>query len=114
LGAGWGTDDGPQSGYFPFYIGLLMSALPRLVNLFKALRYAPHHSRLCRKQPAKAWCMAIFHSQRGLCGGDADGWAFMWRLAIFIAVFMRWQGKFSLASFGWHGRRRARGALRDV
>lgn len=36
LGAGW-ADDGPQSGYFPFYIGLMLMASSACV-LFKALR----------------------------------------------------------------------------
>lgn len=35
LGAGW-ADDGPQSGYFPFYIGLMLLASSGVV-LFKAL-----------------------------------------------------------------------------
>ena len=35
MGAGW-ADDGPQSGYFPFYIGLMLLASSGFV-LFKAL-----------------------------------------------------------------------------
>jgi hypothetical protein len=35
LGAGW-ADDGPQSGYFPFYIGLMLLASSGVV-LFKAM-----------------------------------------------------------------------------
>src|SRR5262245_40199969 len=35
LGAGWGSD-GPQSGYFPFYIALVMSGAS-LFNLYRAL-----------------------------------------------------------------------------
>ncbi|NBQ91265.1 MAG: tripartite tricarboxylate transporter TctB family protein [Betaproteobacteria bacterium] len=35
MGAGW-ADDGPQSGYFPFYIGLMLVASSGFV-LFKAL-----------------------------------------------------------------------------
>jgi hypothetical protein len=37
-GAGWNTD-GPQSGYFPFYTGLIM-AIAGLVTLVQALRNA--------------------------------------------------------------------------
>jgi len=36
IGAGW-TDDGPQSGYFPFYIGMLL-CLASVVNLVSAVR----------------------------------------------------------------------------
>ena len=36
IGAGWGSE-GPQSGYFPFYIGLLMN-VASVVNLLLALK----------------------------------------------------------------------------
>src|SRR5260221_4440404 len=36
IGAGWG-DDGPRSGYFPFYIGILITG-SSLVNFVLALR----------------------------------------------------------------------------
>jgi hypothetical protein len=36
LGARWGSD-GPQAGYFPFYIGVLL-CISGAVNLFRALR----------------------------------------------------------------------------
>ena len=55
-GAGWG-DDGPQSGYFPFYIGLLMSAAT-LVNLCKALRYG--HPTSCVSKGKIKRVRAIF------------------------------------------------------
>jgi hypothetical protein len=39
LGARW-SDDGPQSGYFPFYIGLL-NCISCVVNLAQALVFKP-------------------------------------------------------------------------
>jgi hypothetical protein len=36
LGARWGSD-GPQAGYFPFYIGVIL-VVSGVVNLFRALR----------------------------------------------------------------------------
>ena len=36
VGAGW-ADDGPQSGYFPFYIGIFL-CISSLVNFIQALR----------------------------------------------------------------------------
>ena len=36
VGAGW-ADDGPQSGYFPFYVGTLM-VVSGVANLFIAVR----------------------------------------------------------------------------
>lgn len=96
IGAGW-TADGPQSGYFPFYIGLLMN-VASAANLWQAWR----------------------------SGGDGAGEAFVTRgqlrlvltvllplaaylgllhliglyvaSALFIAVFMRWQGRFRIAT----------------
>lgn len=36
IGAGW-TDEGPQSGYFPFYIGIFL-CISSLVNFVRAIR----------------------------------------------------------------------------
>ena len=44
IGAGW-TEDGPQSGYFPFWIGLILVAAS-LGTLVQALRPAPGRERL--------------------------------------------------------------------
>ena len=91
LGAGWGND-GPQSGYFPFYIGLLMT-IATLANLVSALRQKKSESFVSR--PRLKLVMAIFlpclvylavMQMLGLYVSSA----------IFIAVFMRWQGKFSV------------------
>ena len=91
LGAGWGSD-GPQSGYFPFYIGLLMT-IATLANLVNALRQKKSESFVSR--PRLKLVMAIFlpclvylaiMQMLGLYVSSA----------IFIAVFMRWQGKFSI------------------
>ncbi len=90
-GAGWGSD-GPQSGYFPFYIGLLMT-IATLANLFNALRLKTSESFVSR--PKLKLVMALFlpcliylavMQMLGLYVSSA----------IFIAVFMRWQGKFSI------------------
>lgn len=90
-GAGW-SSDGPQSGYFPFYIGLLMT-IATLANLFNALRLKKNESFVSR--PKLKLVMAIFlpclvylavMQMLGLYVSSA----------IFIAVFMRWQGKFGI------------------
>jgi hypothetical protein len=44
LGASW-TDDGPGAGYFPFYIGLVIS-LASVGILFKALRASKGHTEI--------------------------------------------------------------------
>lgn len=44
IGTGW-ADDGPQAGYFPFYIGLLLCAAS-VINLVASLRNAKHASEV--------------------------------------------------------------------
>lgn len=90
MGAGW-SEDGPQSGYFPFYVGLLMS-VATLVNLFKALRYRHLTSFVSRGKLALV--MAIFVPCLVYLGTMQLLGLYV-ASAIFIAVFMRWQGKFS-------------------
>ncbi len=43
LGAKW-ADDGPQAGYFPFYIGLII-CVAAVLNLFAALRVRPERDK---------------------------------------------------------------------
>lgn len=91
-GAGWGND-GPQSGYFPFYVGLLMT-LATLGNLVSALRSKGTESFVSRLKFKLV--MAIFLP----CIAYLAAMQFLGMYvssAIFIAVFMRWQGKFSMA-----------------
>lgn len=91
MGAGW-SEDGPQSGYFPFYVGLLMS-VATLVNLFKALRYRHNTSFVTKGRLALV--LAIFVPCLVYLG--VMQWLGLYvASAIFIAAFMRWQGKFSL------------------
>ena len=92
IGSGWSAD-GPQSGYFPFYIGLLIAA-SSAVNLFQAIRkgrdrsvFVPHKKLrlvLAVFLPSMVYVFAI-----GYVGIYVAS-------ALFIAVFMWWQGKFRL------------------
>ena len=103
IGAGWG-DDGPQSGYFPFYVGLLMN-IASIVTLWQV------------------WRSGGAAEGEGGTADTADADTFVTRgqlrlvltvllplvvylgllhvvglyvaSALFIAVFMRWQGRFS-------------------
>lgn len=91
IGAGW-ADDGPQSGYFPFYIGLLMN-VASLVNLFKGFRTNPEIPFVSREQIKLV--LAIFLPS--VLYVAVMQWIGLYvASAIFIAVFMRWQGKFSV------------------
>ncbi|HPG62766.1 MAG TPA: tripartite tricarboxylate transporter TctB family protein, partial [Casimicrobium sp.] len=90
MGAGWGAS-GPESGYFPFYIGLMM-AIASVVNLIKGWRMSREKSFVSSQAlrlvgamffPALAFVFAMQWLGLYVSG------------AILIAVFMRWQGKFS-------------------
>jgi hypothetical protein len=97
-GAGW-TDEGPQSGYFPFYVGLLMN-VASVMNLLKALRANREIPFVSRTEVRLV--LAIFLPS--LIYVAAIQWLGLYVASvIFIAVFMRWQGKFSLLKSGLTG-----------
>jgi hypothetical protein len=58
IGIGW-ADEGPQSGYFPFYIGLILMASSGWVLLGQLLRWrAPDPEGFCtREQAGLVWAM---------------------------------------------------------
>jgi hypothetical protein len=92
LGAKWG-DDGPQAGYFPFYIGLII-AVSSLITLLQALRGQtprPHEAFVERGQfklvlavliPAVVFVLAI------------QWFGIYLASAVYMAVFMVWLGKY--------------------
>jgi hypothetical protein len=91
MGSKWGLE-GPQSGYFPFYIGLLI-CLSSLVTLAQAVRAKPAAGRpfvlwgpfkqvLTVLLPAAVYVLAVKYV--GLYVASA----------IYIAVFMIWLGKY--------------------
>lgn len=58
IGIGW-ADEGPQSGYFPFYIGLILIASSGWVVLSQLMRWrAAEHEGFCtREQAGLVWAM---------------------------------------------------------
>ena len=91
IGAGWGAE-GPQSGYFPFYVGLLMN-IASAVNL--ALAFKSDKAESFVSHPKIKLVLAIFLPC--LVYVAVMQWLGLYVASvIFIAVFMRWQGKFSL------------------
>ncbi|UCH52684.1 MAG: tripartite tricarboxylate transporter TctB family protein [Pseudomonadota bacterium] len=93
IGSGW-AEDGPQAGYFPFYIGLIIciasvwiffqTAFGKLAGggVFVSLRKL--RLVLAVLFPAIGFVIATYFI--GLYVSAA----------VFIAAFMRWQGKFSI------------------
>ena len=56
VGTGWG-DDGPRSGYFPFYIGLALLLSAGWVALQQLLRWRTHQPFAARAQMASVWAI---------------------------------------------------------
>jgi putative tricarboxylic transport membrane protein len=91
VGAGW-AGDGPQAGYFPFYVGLIMAAAS-LVNLYRAIADGGRVKFVEWSRFAQVIKVliptAIFVASIPWLGIYAPA-------ALFIGAFMRWLGK-----YGW-------------
>lgn len=98
LGASWG-EDGPQAGYFPFYIGLII-VIGCVINLWRALQLkgddnGPFVMRgqlkmvLAVMVPTTIYVLLI----AGI--GPVKGLGIYVSSALFIAWFMRRLGKYS-------------------
>ena len=91
LGARW-AEDGPQAGYFPFYVGLIV-CLSAVVNLVLALLNRKDGDRIfvgagqLKLVLAVLVPTAIYVALVGWIGIYAAS-------ALFIAFFMRWLGKY--------------------
>jgi len=92
LGAKWG-DNGPEDGYFPFYLGVMV-CVSSAINFFNGLRIQGARNKSfvevgqLRLVLSVLIPSAIFVGTVGWLGIYLSG-------AIFIAVFMRWLGKYS-------------------
>ncbi|MEO8305769.1 MAG: tripartite tricarboxylate transporter TctB family protein [Betaproteobacteria bacterium] len=102
LGAKWG-DDGPQSGYFPFYIGLLLciSGVATLAEI--AIKHWRQHGRFRgaiaqREDQFVAWSQlklvlsVLIPALVYVLGVQLIG--IYVASAVYIALFMRWLGKY--------------------
>ena len=93
LGAGW-SPSGPESGYFPFYVGLLIlasSAATLLINLFaknpnRAPFVEPEQLRRVLQVLAPSIVFVLFIDYIGIYVAGC----------LFIASFMWWLGKYPL------------------
>jgi len=99
LGAGWATD-GPESGYFPFYIGLILCAAS-VINFVNALRVenqADGDASFVSIASLKMVCSVLIPTiiYVALIGGvgPIPGLGIYVASAIFVAMFMRWLGKY--------------------
>ena len=91
LGAKW-ADDGPQTGYFPFYIGVLI-ALASVANLVAALAIRPERDKAFVEVGQLKLVLAVLVPTAIYVG--LIGWLGIYVASVlFIAFFMRWLGKY--------------------
>jgi putative tricarboxylic transport membrane protein len=94
LGAAWGSD-GPQAGYFPFYIGLII-LIASAINLFVALNRANKGAFVTRGQLRMVLIVMIPYAVYvALISNPVYSLGIYEASIIFIAAFMRYLGKYS-------------------
>ena len=96
LGARWGSD-GPEAGYFPFYIGLIL-CIASMVNFFAALKDKSGDSFVSTASLRMIMSVMIpTLIYVGLIGGvgPVPALGIYVASAIFIALFMKWLGKYA-------------------
>jgi hypothetical protein len=92
LGARW-AEDGPQAGYFPFYIGLLI-CVASSVNLVAGLRLKGEANGSFVETGQLALVLVVLLPAAIYVG--LIGWlGIYFTSAVFIAFFMRWLGKYA-------------------
>ena len=92
LGAQW-AEDGPQAGYFPFIIGLLI-CVASLVNLVAVFAWAREAERTFVEVEQLRMVMAVLVPTAVYVG--LIGWLGIYVASIlYIAFFMRWLGKYA-------------------
>ncbi len=92
LGARW-AEDGPQAGYFPFYIALLV-CISAAVNFAMALTNRADAGRDFVEREKLRLVAAVLVPAAIYVG--AIGWTGIYvASAVFIAFFMRWLGKYA-------------------
>ena len=91
LGARW-AEDGPQAGYFPFYIGLLL-CISAAVNFVLALTSQRDRGRIFVEWDKLKLVLAVLVPAAIYVA--IIGWTGIYvASAVFIAFFMRWLGKY--------------------
>ncbi len=92
LGARWG-DDGPQAGYFPYYIGLIL-CVASAVNLGLALLNRRDRDRTFVEVGQLMLVLTVLIPSAIYVG--LIGWTGIYvASAAYVAFFMRWLGKYS-------------------
>ena len=91
LGAKW-ADDGPQAGYFPFYIGLIIGAAA-LMNLLAAFTIRPEKDKTFVQVGQLKLVLAVLVPTAIYAA--LIGWIGIYVASVvLIGFFMRWLGKY--------------------
>jgi hypothetical protein len=91
LGARW-AEDGPQAGYFPFYIGLFI-CIASLANMASALLLRGENNRSFVETHQLALVLVVLVPAAVYVA--LIGWLGIYvTSALFVAFFMRWLGKY--------------------
>ena len=95
LGAGWDSD-GPQSGYFPFYVGIILFIAGAAILVQQFMRRARDGEVFVHRQPLKRILQvliptAIYAALIAYIGIYVS-------TAIFIAGFMMWLGRYRIVT----------------
>ena len=93
LGAGWGSD-GPQTGYFPFYIGLLLCICSAVVVVQSWVRRGADRKVFVTTGQLKQVLVILLPSTVYVLGVQLIG--VYVSSALFIGLFMKFAGK-----YGW-------------
>ena len=92
LGSGW-SSDGPQSGYFPFYIGLMICISSAVVIVQGLLRVKVDRKVFVDPEQLKQVLVILLPSTAYVAGVQWIG--IYVSSAIFIGLFMKFFGKYS-------------------
>jgi hypothetical protein len=99
LGAGWGSD-GPKSGFFPFWLGMLLLAVTVAIAV-QAWRRGAGKPFVTRAQLRPVWrvlwpAIAMVVLTGGVRGGDTTvlpALGLYVAAALYLAFYMRWVGR---------------------
>lgn len=97
LGMGWRESEGPQAGYFPFYIGLIM-AVSSAINLVRALLDTKSGDKTFTTKPALRQVLAVLIPLVVYVIAVAFIGIYV-ASAIYVALFMWYFGKYPI----WRG-----------
>ena len=91
LGTKW-TDDGPQAGYFPFIVGLLI-CVAAVVNLVAVFAWAREGDKVFVEVGQLKMVLSVLVPASVYVG--LIGWLGIYLAsALFVGFFMRWLGKY--------------------